>query len=160
MSPFHLLFLLFLLVPVAEIYVMIKVGGLIGAIPAISLLVFAAVLGVLLLRTQGFITVRRMQESMARGELPAMALLEGVAVMVAGVLLLIPGFLTDAVGLLLLAPPLRRWAIRRALRKAVVTAHVPGGGQPPPEPPPHRHPRQESGRKGGRVIEGEFERKD
>lgn len=164
MSPFHILFLVFLIVPIVEIYVLIQVGGIIGAIPTIFLVVFTAVLGALLLRVQGFATLRRVQESMARGEIPAIAMLEGVALIVAGALLLTPGFFTDAVGFFLLVPAMRRWIIRRVLRNAVVIG--PGGGQPESESEPEaeptyrRPPPSGSARKGGRVIEGEYERKD
>ena len=118
MSPVGILFLLFLLVPVIEIYFLIKVGNLIGAIPTIALVVFTALLGAMLLRFQGWVTLQRTRLTMARGELPAMEMLEGVLLLFAGALLLTPGFVTDAFGFGLLVPPLRqsliRWFIKRS----------------------------------------------
>ena len=143
MSFFHLLFLLFLAVPLVEIYVLIQVGGVIGALPTVFLVVFTAVLGVLLLRYQGWVTVRKVQTSMERGELPTIAMLEGVVLVVAGALLLTPGFFTDALGFLALVPPLRRAAIWALLRRGVVAAG----------PRPDRH---DGG--GPRVIEGDYSR--
>lgn len=145
MSFFHLLFLLFLAVPLIEIYVLIQVGGVIGALPTVFLVVFTAVVGVLLLRYQGWVTVRKVQRSLDRGEVPTVAMLEGVVLVAAGALLLTPGFFTDAVGFLALVPPLRRAAIWALLRRGVVAAGSgPGGG-------PRRG-------EGPRVIEGEYSR--
>ena len=145
MSFFHLLFLLFLAVPLVEIYVLIQVGGVIGALPTVFLVVFTAVLGVLLLRHQGWITVRKVQTSMERGELPTIAMLEGVVLVVTGALLLTPGFFTDALGFLALVPPLRRAAIWALLRRGVVAAG------PRPDRPDHEG-------QGPRVIEGDYSR--
>ena len=88
MNPVGILFLLFLLVPLVEIYFLIKVGSLIGAIPTIALVVFTALLGAMLLRFQGWATVQRTRTTMARGELPALEMLEGVLLLFAGALLL------------------------------------------------------------------------
>lgn len=112
MNPLALLFLLFLIVPLVEIYFLIQVGGVIGAIPTIFLVVFTAVLGALLLRVQGLSTMYRVQQSMMRGELPAMELMEGAVLVVSGALLLTPGFFTDTLGFLGLIPPLRQWMVR------------------------------------------------
>ncbi len=148
MNPLPWLLALFLLFPLAEIYVLIRVGSLIGAIPTISLCVFTAVLGAMLMRSQGLSTMRRLQASLARGEMPAEELLEGAVVLVGGALLLTPGFITDTIGFLALIPPVRRAAVRWFLaRGGVVVRRGPGGG-PPGE-----------GR-GPRVIEGEFRRED
>jgi UPF0716 protein FxsA len=84
--------LLFLLTPLLEIYVLIKVGGIIGAIPTIALIVFSAVLGSLLVRHQGFYTLARVRESMDRGEVPAVPMLEGALLLLGGFLLLLPGW--------------------------------------------------------------------
>ena len=87
MSPVGLLFLLFLLVPLVEIYFLIKVGNLIGAIPTIALVVFTALLGAMLLRFQGLVTLTRCRQAVARGELPALEMLERVLLVFAGALL-------------------------------------------------------------------------
>ena len=144
MNPFQLLFALFILVPVLEIYLLIKVGGVIGALPTALLVVMTAVIGAGLLRMQGFSTMLRAREAMARGELPAIEMLEGVAMLIGGALLLTPGFFTDALGFLCLIPPVRRWLILRFLQRAnVIIAHrgAPSGHGP-------------------RTIEGEFTRRD
>jgi len=138
--------LLFLLVPLLEIYVLIKVGGIIGAIPTIALIVFSAVLGSLLVRHQGFYTLARVRESMERGEVPAVPMLEGALLLLGGFLLLLPGFITDVVGLLMLVPWVRRRLVLWFLR------HSAGGpGAPGPRGP---------GERGPRTIEGDYRRED
>ncbi len=141
---FRILFLVFLLVPLVEIYLLIEVGGLIGALPTVFLVVFTAVLGAFLLRMQGLSTLARVQAALARGELPAMEILEGVVLLVAGALLLTPGFFTDTLGFLVLVPSIRRTIIRAFLRRA--------RGRLFPSPP-------ETGR-GPRVLDGEWRRED
>lgn len=106
-----LLFLIFLSVPLVEIYLLIEIGGVIGAPATVFLVVFTAVLGALLLRQQGFYTLQKVQQQMSRGEMPAMAMLEGVCLVIGGVLLLTPGFITDFIGFLLLIGPTRRFLI-------------------------------------------------
>lgn len=121
MTPLRILFLLFLIVPLVEIYVLIQVGGFIGAWPTVFLVVFTAVLGAVLLRYQGIATVLRVRSALMRGEAPAQALLEGVVLIVGGALLLTPGFVTDIVGFLCLIPGTRRalvtWAASRAWQR-------------------------------------------
>ena len=113
MIPFPLLFLLFITIPLLEIYLLIKAGSVIGAFPTVALVVFTAVLGAFLLRLQGLSTMNRMRANMMRGKVPAMEILEGAALLMAGGLLLTPGFFTDAIGFLLLIPPLRRhWLLK------------------------------------------------
>jgi UPF0716 protein FxsA len=99
------------------------------------LLVFAsAVFGIWLVRAQGFAAAMRVQAMIARGESPALGMLEGLALLAAGVLLVIPGFLTDVAAFALLVPPLRRGIIRLYLRRVrpqgPVTPHYPGPDQP------------------------------
>src|SRR3569833_210310 len=114
-----LLFLLFFL-PLLEIYVLVKVGGRIGAWPTVGLVVAMAVLGLVLIRVQGVLTWQRAAAARLRGQLPAVELLEGVVVLIGGVLFLVPGFVSDVLGLLCLVPPLRRAVIRWALRRALI----------------------------------------
>ena len=106
---FKLFILLFITVPIIEIYLFIKVGAQIGAIPTIALILFTAILGAFLLRLQGLITLARIRESMDNGELPAISLVEGLILLVAGALLLTPGFFTDTLGFIFLIPGLRRY---------------------------------------------------
>lgn len=107
----------FLIVPIIEIYLLIQVGGIIGALPTIGLVVLTAVLGVMLLRMQGIQTFLRFQQSLVQGRNPAGELLEGVALLIGGTLLLTPGFFTDAIGFACLVPVTRRtlvtWLIAR-----------------------------------------------
>ncbi|HHH46896.1 MAG TPA: FxsA family protein [Thiotrichales bacterium] len=143
MSPFAILFLLFLTIPLVEVYLLIKVGGWIGALPTIGLVVFTAVLGAALLRIQGLETLQRFQMTLASGQIPAMEMLEGVVLAVSGALLLTPGFLTDTLGFLGLVPPVRRWLVRRVLER-----FLPPGG-----------PGAGEGR-GPVTLEGEYRRLD
>lgn len=103
-----ILFLLALLaLPFAEIAVFILVGGEIGVFATLALIILSAILGLIIIRRQGLEHVRRLQTSIKAGEPPLLDLLHTVMLVIAGFLLLLPGFLTDAVGLMLLLPPLR-----------------------------------------------------
>ena len=117
---FRFLFLLFLLIPLVEIYFLIQVGKVIGAGWTIFLVVGTAVLGAYLLRLQGFNTLQRAQTSMARGEIPAIEMMEGMALLVSGALLLTPGFFTDALGFLLLVPAVRKAMIGQMLKNSQI----------------------------------------
>ncbi len=98
------LFLLFAVIPVIEVYLLIRVGSLIGAVPTVALLLAISMAGAWLVRHQGFEIMRRIQSEMAQGRLPAAELLDGAMVLVGGVLLLTPGFFTDFLGLFFLIP--------------------------------------------------------
>ena len=123
--PLWALGLLFLLVPVAELYVIYKVGDAIGVLPTFLLLALDSVLGSLLLRSQGRSVWRRFNETMAAGRVPHRELIDGVLVIFGGAFLITPGFLTDIVGLLLLVPPtrnaIRRVVVRRLGRRVAVS---------------------------------------
>ena len=115
---FRSLFILFLLVPLIEIYFLIKVGSIIGAGWTVFAVVGTAVLGAGLLRIQGLSTLQRAQLSINKGEVPAVPMLEGVALAISGVLLLTPGFFTDTLGFILLIPVLRQSLIKRILKNS------------------------------------------
>lgn len=116
------LFVLFLLVPFAELYVLIKVGQVIGALPTIGLLIAVSVIGAWLVKREGLETLRRAQARIDARQVPGRELVDGVLILFAGALLVSPGFLTDFIGVLLLLPPVRaalrgatvRWLARRA----------------------------------------------
>lgn len=144
MPVLRLLMVLFILLPLIEIYLLIQVGSALGAIPTILLLVLAGIAGALMVRFQGLATLFRVRASMARGELPGMALLEGLVLLVAGVLLLTPGFFTDIIALFTLIPSLRRAAIRWFIGQWMLGHRV--------------WPRSDERR--GRTLEGEYRRKD
>ena len=112
-------FILFLVVPFVEIYLLVEIGARIGAPWTILLVVLTAIVGAWLVRVQGLATWRRFQASLARNELPATALAEGLCLLIAGALLLTPGFFTDGVGFACLIPPLRRILIKRLLRRSM-----------------------------------------
>lgn len=114
---FRILLLLFISIPMVEIYLLIQVGEQIGALPTVALVVFTAVLGVWLLRWQGLATLAQVQQAMAQGQLPAIPLIEGLFLLVAGALLLTPGFFTDSIGFALLIPPLRQALARTVLQR-------------------------------------------
>lgn len=136
---------LFIALPLIEIYLLIQVGSELGALPAIGLLILAAVLGVLLLRWQGFNLARRLRETVARGEPPALEALKSVMILGSGILLLVPGFLTDAIALLLLIPWVRRrLALWLLSRHGIAPQQGPNGGT--------RHSQ------GSHTIDGEFRR--
>ncbi|MEI7889150.1 MAG: FxsA family protein [Actinomycetes bacterium] len=103
-----LLIALLIIVPLAELLVIIEVGGLIGAIPTIALLLLFSVSGGWLVRREGRAAWSRLNEAISAGKVPARETADGALVVVAGALLLTPGFITDACGILLLMPPVRR----------------------------------------------------
>jgi UPF0716 protein FxsA len=109
------LFILFAVIPVIEIYLLIKVGSLIGALPTVALVLSTSLAGAWLVRHQGFEILRRIQSELAQGRLPAAELLDGAMVLVGGVLLLTPGFFTDFLGLFFLIP-FTRAAIKQFAR--------------------------------------------
>lgn len=128
--PSALIFLAFILVPLIEIGLFIEIGGYLGALPTIGLVILTAILGVSLLRLQGFITLNRVRQKLDRGELPAIDLAEGLILLIAAVLLLTPGFFTDLAGFLCLMPSLRRGAAIRLLKVMVIHRRGPPGGGP------------------------------
>lgn len=120
-----LILLLLIGLPLAEISLFIEVGGQIGAGSTIILTIGTAVAGLALARLQGFAVLARMQESMARGQPPVGELIHGFFLFLAGALLFLPGFLTDAVGLLLLLPPVRILLGRAGLQSFVAGKQTP-----------------------------------
>jgi UPF0716 protein FxsA len=108
-----LLFSLFIVVPLLEIFAFIQVGSIIGALPTLALIVLTAIAGALLVRWQGLKVILDARQSLARNELPLAAVVHGALLLLAGLLLLTPGFVTDAAGFLLLIPPVRSLAARR-----------------------------------------------
>lgn len=144
---FRILLLLFLTIPLIEIYLLIQVGSVIGALPTVAIVILTAIIGAYLLRVQGISTIQRVQETMARGEIPAIEMLEGLVLIITGALLLTPGFFTDTIGFLLLIPAVRRKLIVGLLKH--MTIITPGGPRGPGGP--HRGPE---------IIDGEYRRED
>lgn len=125
MPVFRILIVLFVTVPLLELYLLIHVGGLIGIIPTIGICIATAVIGAALMRYQGLQTLIRVQAKLSQGELPAIDMLEGAILLLCGFLLLTPGFFTDAIGFLCLVPKLRRviatGILKYMLRRGTVT---------------------------------------
>ena len=109
------LFLAFTLVPFIEIYLLIKIGGQIGAFNTILIVILTGLLGASLARLEGIKTMTKVRDNLNRGDLPAEEMLDAMLIFVAGVVLLTPGFITDLTGLALLVPKLRYW-FKRWLR--------------------------------------------
>ena len=139
------LFLAFLLVPIIEIALFIQVGGLIGLWPTLAIVVVTAVAGTWLVRTQGRLALARLAQSFNELRDPTEPLAHGAMILLAGVLLLTPGFFTDAIGLALMVPKVRTWVLKYlSTRVQVQSVRF---GTPPRQPP--------SGP--GDVIDGEYE---
>lgn len=141
------LFLAFLLVPIIEIALFIQVGGLIGLWPTLAIVVLTAVLGTALVRTQGRMAIANLQRSFAELDDPTEPLAHGAMILLSGVLLLTPGFFTDAVGFALLVPGIRVAVFRYLKSKATITQFQMGGGQFRQNGAPFEQ---------GDIIDGEF----
>jgi UPF0716 protein FxsA len=146
MNPILLILLLFVGIPLTELYFLIKVGSQIGAFPTIFLTVFTAVLGGWMVRVQGFSTLMKVRAMVERGETPAIEVMEGAVLLVCGLLLLLPGFITDAVGFVFLVPPIRRWLLTAGLQSSGILRPL--------------HPDSPGSHKPQEVIEGEFKREE
>jgi UPF0716 protein FxsA len=158
-----------IVLPFAELMLIIKTGQIIGFWPTLAVLVAGAAIGSAIISRQGLTIVRRTQEAVARGRPPGGPVLDGAFTVLAGALLITPGFITDAIALLLLVPPLRRKVARALVRFLIERAqaqvkvyHVrgqdggQGGGQGDSEP---AGPAQSAAGQGtGSIIEGEFVR--
>ncbi|WP_165310055.1 FxsA family protein [Vibrio ziniensis] len=123
---FPILLFLFIAVPIIEIGLFIQVGGMLGLWPTIALVLITAFVGASLVRSQGLQTLLTVQQRMQRGEMPAQQIVEGVMLAVAGVLLLTPGFMTDAMGMVVLLP-VPRAMIAKYLMSKVVVSNMSGG---------------------------------
>lgn len=138
---------IFLVIPVIEVYLLIEVGGLIGAGWTILLIIITAVIGVNLLRQQGISTLTRANQAMSQGQIPAMEMMEGLFLAVGGALLITPGFFTDAIGFICLLPFTRRGIIKYLLLNSTIKASY----------SVHQEKQSRSDR---HTIEGEFHRED
>jgi UPF0716 protein FxsA len=130
--PLIALVLIFIVLPITELYVIYLVGDAIGILPTLGLLAADSVLGSLLLKSQGRAAWRRFNEALAEGRMPHREVQDGVAVIFGGAFLITPGFLTDVLGVLLLLPPTRAVIRRlgvRALSRRVVTSAAGGAAE-------------------------------
>lgn len=119
--------LLFILLPLLELYILIKIGSYIGAFQTLALVILTALLGAVLARLEGLRTLQQIRQSLAQGIVPAEEMLDGVLIFIGGVLLITPGVLTDLFALVLLIPYTRtifkRW-LRRRFDRMVAAGNV------------------------------------
>ena len=147
--------LLFIIVPLVELYLIIEVGSVIGALWTVFLVVLTAVIGVTLLRIQGLSTLMEARRKMEMDTVPAMEMMEGIMLAVGGALLVTPGFITDTLGFLCLIPVTRRAMIAYLIRRSTIHAQTYYSRDGRPHNGGHG-----DGHHQGRTIEGEFQRKD
>ena len=151
---FQILLIAFVAIPVIEIYLLIQVGGIIGAGWTIVIVIGTAILGAGLLRQQGLATWTRLNQSMAQGQLPPTILVEGILLLLSGAFLLTPGFFTDAIGFLFLTPFIRKifaaYLLRRGMFMATSSMHETYTSQSTSNSQPQQH----------NVIEGEYEERN
>lgn len=165
---FPVLLFLFIVVPIIEIALFVQLGGFLGLWPTIALVLVTAVVGASLVRSQGIATLMSVQSRLQQGELPAQQIVEGVMLAVAGVLLLTPGFMTDALGMLVLLPAPRAMLAKQLMSRVKLQGMGSGfsagfgGGQGFSGQGPFDHHSDPSKPRSsdGDVFDGEFERKD
>ncbi len=157
---FRILLILFILVPIIEIAVFIQVGEQIGLSWTLIVVILTAVIGVNLLKQQGFQAWQQIQTSLAQGRIPAVEMAAGAQLLFAGGLLLTPGFVTDFIGFLLMVPQVRlhlaSWLITKGLFKANQSSTFYHSSYQQTD----FSADQNSSSKGGRVIEGEYKDED
>lgn len=158
--------MLFIVMPIIEMWLLITVGREIGAWSTIGLVILTAVVGFSLLRQQGFATLFRARQKMDAGELPALEMAEALILAVCGVLLITPGFVTDVLGFVALLPGLRRWLVSGFVsrmdganaRAQAANQHQIFGDAPHSS---GTTPRQQDSRDAGsEALEGEYWRED
>ena len=170
------LFFIFIIVPLVELMLLIEVGSVIGSGWTFLIIIATAIIGTKLVKQQGLHTWQKIQQELATGALPAQSMFDGICILISGVLLITPGFITDIIGMLLLTPPFRAAAYKHVGHRIKVQGAF--GGQPgfggqtfDHEGDAYRDPNQsgqhydnnENPRQADRspkVIEGDFERKD
>ncbi len=162
-----ILFVLFIVVPILEIALLIQVGNIIGGWTTIAIVVITAILGTYMLRQQGLATLVKAQQRMGQGEMPAQQILEGIFLLIGGVLLLTPGFMTDAVGFTCLIPVSRAFLAKKLSKSALGGGWVMSGnggswstGAGVGTPPPNAASPKSGKPVEGKVIDGDYERLD
>ena len=168
--PWWVLVLAFVVVPVAEIYLLIQVGQVIGAWWTVLLLIASGVAGSYLVKREGGRAWRALQQALAEHRMPAKELADGALILIGGTLLLTPGFLSDLVGAFLILPftrPVARRVLARVITRRLVVATRPGAGAFGPQPgsagftaPGYTAPQTAPGPGHGDVIRGEVVDRD
>ena len=160
--PFFFLFLLFL-VPALEVSVLMRVSDALGGWNTFALVILTAAVGVSLVRSQGLATLMSVQRKLATGEMPGQEIVEGMMLALAGVLLFIPGFVTDLLGLLLLTPftraPIAAFVLKRLQLNVVSSRFGQGGAFGPQGRNPFQQPPASDSQNDGDIIDGEYEYK-
>lgn len=113
--------LLFVAMPIIEIAVLLRIGSALGWLPTLTIVILTAILGTAMLRQQGLATIASARQRLDAGEMPAQQLLEGMLLLIGGVLLLTPGFVTDAFGFACLVPWTRRWLSARIAARSTIS---------------------------------------
>ena len=162
--PYFLI--LFIAMPIIEIALLLRVGEAFGWLPTLLIVIATAIVGSAMLRQQGLATINKARQRLDAGEMPAQQLLEGMLIMIGGILLLTPGFVTDTFGFLCLVPPTRQWLAARLSDRAIVgfsgrtaagsSAHA---GQHSSSAGAS-HGQSGRGSAGGDIIDGDFKRLD
>ncbi len=173
---FQLLFILFIIIPIIEITVIMQVGALLGLWPTVAIVILSAWLGAKYVRQQGLATLQSVQSKMAQGEMPSNEIVTGLMLLVAGVLLVTPGFVTDIFGLSLLIPGVRN-AIAKYVQKHIKVNQLGAGAsfhhgtsngfgasgnvyQHDPQEQPFTQQGKPISHHEGETLEGEFQRKE
>lgn len=158
------LFFIFVIVPLIELYILLEVGEIIGAGITFLIIIATAFIGTRLVRQQGLSTWHSIQQQMQMGQIPAQSLFDGICILVSGVLLITPGFITDIVGMLLLTPPFRIALYAQVGRHIKVrTMGAPHGSpfsQQNSAQSPFEQKSFEQNPRQGETLEGEYQRKD
>jgi len=152
------LLILFIALPLVETWLLIKIGGIIGAVWTILAVITTAVIGSQLVRRQGLQTFAQIQACQARGEMPAVPILEGAALLLAGAFLVTPGFITDTLGFLLLVPALRQHAAKQILARVVTI--TPAGTPGDAYQQANRDSANLQSGNSSNIIEGEYRREE
>jgi UPF0716 protein FxsA len=144
-----ILFFIFIVVPIIEIAIFIQAGDWFGLGPTLFTIVLTAFIGITLIRQQGLSTLYKAQQKMNTGEIPAIEMIEGLMIAVAGAFLITPGFFTDSIGFLLLVPLFRQFLVKYVLRNKI---QMHGNKQQQP----YDESQAQSSNQSNRTIEGEF----
>jgi len=167
---FRFLFLLFIIIPIIEIFLLMQIGALIGAWPTIAIVIITAWLGAKNVKQQGISTLNSVQTKIAQGQAPSEEIIAGLMLLIAGVLLVTPGFATDIFGLLILVPAFRKGIVKAFQKNMPVQAFSHGGFQQQSSYQ-HEHPVNDDffqadktspnkPSQQGKILDGEFERKE
>ncbi len=154
---FRILLAIFIIVPIIEIYLFMRIGEMIGVGPTLGMIILTAFIGITMLKWQGLSTLQRAQENLQENKIPATELVEGIILLLCGALLLTPGFFTDTVGFLMLIPPIRQAVAKIVVEKGKLQIL---NGQGFSGFSSHDGFRQNHSDQDGDIIDGEFTKED